>query len=268
MKINMNNIIYYFSGTGNSYSIAKQLWQSLEKCELIPIAKIWQEPRINAHADNIGFVFPLYYWGLPRLVKEFVEKLNFQGSKYLYAVISRAGYEDGIPLIQLEQIFAKKSIHLNAGFFIQMPNNYILGYKVDSESENQILFEQAKSKIENILNYVHAQKNNLQLEELTNINSHTEKLNRDFHESVLESDKIFYVDDNCTGCGICEQVCPVKNILISELKPKWLHQCQQCLACINYCPEEAIQYGRKTLKTGRYHHPEITYKDISIQQQK
>ncbi|MFW9952527.1 MAG: EFR1 family ferrodoxin, partial [Candidatus Thorarchaeota archaeon] len=255
----MSNTIYYFSGTGNSYSVAKQISQSLEQCELIPIAKIWQETPIVAQADIIGFVFPLYYWGLPRIVKEFGEKLNLEGSKYLYAVVTRAGDENGIPLIQLEQILAKKGAHLNAGYFIQMPNNYILGYNVDSESENQILFEQAISKTKTIINNVRDQKINFSPAELANVNSDTEKLNKDFHESVLESDKRFYADDRCTGCGICEQICPVKNIIIVELKPKWLHQCQQCLGCINYCPEEAIQYSRKTLKTGRYHHPEVTH---------
>jgi formate hydrogenlyase subunit 6/NADH:ubiquinone oxidoreductase subunit I len=266
MKIIMRNVIYYFSGTGNSYSIAKQLNQSLDKSELIPIAKIWQESRINVNADMVGFVFPLYYWGLPRIVKEFMVRLHIEGSKYLYAVVTRAGEENGIALAQLEQILAEKNTHLNAGFFIQMPSNYILGYHVDSESENQTLFEQLKVSIKDILTYIHDKKGNLTSEELGKIDLHSEKLNKDFRDKVLESDKHFNADEKCTGCGICEKVCPVKNIKIIDFKPEWLHQCQQCLACINYCPEEAIQYGRKTLKSGRYHHPEISYGEISIQQ--
>ncbi|MFX0011489.1 MAG: EFR1 family ferrodoxin [Candidatus Hermodarchaeota archaeon] len=261
----MSHIIYYFSGTGNSYSIAKELSQSLKNCELIPIARIWQEPKIEVTSNIIGFVFPLYYWGLPRIVKEFVIKLNMKESNYIYSVITRAGNVNGIPLMQLEQILVQKNTHLNAGFFIQMPNNYILGYSADSESENQIIIDQAKTEVNKILDFVRNQKSNLITSELARLDSHTEKLNADFHQSVLESDKKFYVDEKCTGCGICEQVCPVKNIEIIGSKPKWIHQCQQCLACINYCPEEAIQFGRKTLKSGRYHHPDISYKELSNQ---
>ncbi len=44
--------------------------------------------------------------------------------------------------------------------------------------------------------------------------------------------------------------------------PQWQHKCQHCLACINFCPENSIQFGEKTLKTGRYHHPEIKLKEI------
>jgi Fe-S-cluster-containing hydrogenase component 2 len=57
-------------------------------------------------------------------------------------------------------------------------------------------------------------------------------------------------------------VCPVNNIIIVDGKPHWQHRCQQCLACLHYCPEIAIQYGDKTLKKGRYHHPEVSAKDL------
>jgi MinD superfamily P-loop ATPase len=91
-------------------------------------------------------------------------------------------------------------------------------------------------------------------------------LNKNFRENVLKSDKEFYADEKCTSCGDCEHVCPVNNIRIVESKPEWLHHCQQCLACINYCPEKAIQYNSKTLSFGRYHHPEINIEVISQQQ--
>ena len=91
------------------------------------------------------------------------------------------------------------------------------------------------------------------------------KLNKSFIEKVNESDKSFYSDNNCTSCGICEKICPVNNIIIIDGKPQWQHKCQQCLACINLCPEKSIQFGTKTLKTQRYHHPEITVQDITNQ---
>ncbi len=263
----MKNSIYYFSGTGNSYSIARELSNSLQDCELIPIARIWKNNRITIKAENVGLIFPLYYWGLPHIVYEFATKLNLDNSTYIYAVVTRAGDVNGIPLIQLEQLLNKKSKKLQAGFFIQMPNNYILGYNVNSEAQNQVLFKRAKSKITEILTYIKEQKGNIKPNLSQQLDPRTNDLNRNFRETVMESDNKFYVDEKCTSCGICEQVCPVNNIKIIEGKPKWLHQCQQCLACINYCPEEAIQYGNKTLTTGRYFHPEVDTKTISLQQQ-
>jgi MinD superfamily P-loop ATPase len=86
-----------------------------------------------------------------------------------------------------------------------------------------------------------------------------------FRDKVYASDKSFYANEDCTNCGICESVCPVNNIVLTEGLPQWQHKCQQCLACINFCPENAIQFGTKSLETGRYHHPEITVQEIMNQ---
>jgi Pyruvate/2-oxoacid:ferredoxin oxidoreductase delta subunit len=45
-------------------------------------------------------------------------------------------------------------------------------------------------------------------------------------------------------------------------KPIWQHRCEQCFACLQWCPEESIQYGKKTQKKKRYHHPEIKLSDM------
>ena len=95
----------------------------------------------------------------------------------------------------------------------------------------------------------------------------SEKFNKNFRDNVYGFDKSFYAEDTCTSCGICVKVCPVNNITLEEGIPQWQHKCQQCLACINFCPEKCIQFGDKTLKTQRYHHPEITVKDLISQKE-
>jgi flavoprotein len=75
-------------------------------------------------------------------------------------------------------------------------------------------------------------------------------------------DKNFWIDNKCNHCGICLKVCPVSNIEMKNEKPAWLHQCEQCFACLQWCPQEAIQHGKKTPKYPRYHHPEVTLKDM------
>jgi MinD superfamily P-loop ATPase len=79
---------------------------------------------------------------------------------------------------------------------------------------------------------------------------------------VSKLDKNFWVDDKCNHCGICSKVCPPKNIEIVNEKPVWLHRCEQCLACIQWCPQEAIQYGKKTVNYARYHQPEVSLSDM------
>ena len=75
-------------------------------------------------------------------------------------------------------------------------------------------------------------------------------------------DRKFCADEKCNNCEICAHVCPAANIRMIDGKPSWLHHCEQCLACLQWCPQEAIQYGKNTIKYPRYHHPEVTLDDM------
>ncbi len=50
-----------------------------------------------------------------------------------------------------------------------------------------------------------------------------------------------YVDDNCTGCGICVDSCPMEAIALVEGKAVIDREiCIDCTACAYDCPFEAI----------------------------
>ncbi len=71
--------------------------------------------------------------------------------------------------------------------------------------------------------------------------------------SMMISAKGFRVTDQCTGCGQCEQRCPLNNIKPANGKPVWGNQCTHCMACIAGCPHEAIEYGKKTVGKPRHY---------------
>ena len=70
-------------------------------------------------------------------------------------------------------------------------------------------------------------------------------------------DKDYNILEKCNGCGTCQKVCVANNIEMTNGKPIFLHKCEQCMSCIQYCPNEAINYKDKTQKRKRYHHPNI-----------
>lgn len=74
----------------------------------------------------------------------------------------------------------------------------------------------------------------------------------------------YSVSEGCVGCGTCVKVCPVNNISIVDGKPIFEQNCQQCMACIQWCPTRAIDYEKKASKRRRYHHPQITVKDMML----
>ena len=70
----------------------------------------------------------------------------------------------------------------------------------------------------------------------------------------------FQTDDTCIGCGQCVKNCPKNNIVLENGKPIWGNQCTHCMACICYCPTEAIEYGKKSIGKPRYHFEQLKMK--------
>ncbi|MHA1931170.1 MAG: EFR1 family ferrodoxin [Promethearchaeota archaeon] len=267
----MKTTIYFFTGTGNSLKIARNLTEKLGDCDLVPIAKVWQIENLISTSEKVGFIFPLYYSGLPKIVNDFVNKIDLSKSSYFFTVVVSAGGTTEFPFQQLERILNKKAKKLHLGYIIVMPTNYIIAYKTTPKDRQNLLFEKASQQVDVISEMIKSEGKNLDPDILKREfllyegKYQTEKFNANFREKVNARDESFYIDDNCTSCGICEEVCPVNNIILVEGEPQWQHKCQLCLACINYCPEKSIQFGTETKNTQRYHHPEITIQDIGNQ---
>lgn len=69
-------------------------------------------------------------------------------------------------------------------------------------------------------------------------------MNTVFYPLFVKADA-FYSTDECIGCGLCEKLCPLKNIQIKDHRPVWGKECTHCMACIAKCPKKAIEYERK-----------------------
>jgi NAD-dependent dihydropyrimidine dehydrogenase PreA subunit len=53
---------------------------------------------------------------------------------------------------------------------------------------------------------------------------------------------MIYIDDEkCTGCGVCEEVCPVEAVEVSDGVGRIdQDRCNECQACVEACPNGAI----------------------------
>jgi len=255
----MNTSIYFFSGTGNSLKVAKDLCRILNDCEVISMTRAMQQNELYNKAERVGFVFPLYFLGAPAIVFDFMKKIDLKNSKYLFAIITSHGGGAGAAIYQLNKLLKLNSKKLHAGFSIEMPGNYIPMYDIVSEDKQKLVFNKADEKVKEIAEIIKKNQENIKRQTFQFIGAFINKL---FSRNVNKSDKNFIVNENCNSCEICEKVCPVKNIKIIEGKPQWQHKCQRCLACIHFCPTEAIQYGNKTIKRSRYHHPDININEI------
>lgn len=70
-------VIYYFSGTGNSLSVAKDIAESLPNTDLVRIDLTKLQKRVSIESyEQIGIVFPVYSYHIPKLVVEFLKTHN------------------------------------------------------------------------------------------------------------------------------------------------------------------------------------------------
>jgi len=252
--------LFYYTGTGNSLWTARMLAKEMSDAEIIPISIPAGDPIVSG-AEAIGIIFPVHIWGLPRRVIAFVDALEKSGSRYYFAVAVNAG-QVAATLIQLKKRMQARGLSLFAGFELVMPSNYIPWGGPGPEEMQIQRIEMAKNKIGRIAAAVAAREEGTIEKGPLWQNVLFTGLNRLSFPHVPTMDKSLWVDGRCNGCGICKKICPAGNIDLPGDRPAWLHHCEQCLACIQWCPQEAIQFGKRTPRYKRYHHPEITLRDM------
>lgn len=255
----MSTTIYYFSATGNSLKVTKNLSEQLTDTKIIQISKKSIPTSKDTQSDKIGFVFPVYNFGLPVIVKNFIETLPIGKHTYVFAIATCGGMV-GAALNQIKKILNKKDINLASSFCVFMPGSDQLMFPTVSEEEQNKLFNDEEKQISTIALAIKSKqhikyKSNAIMSSVYNL-----LYTATFRPKGMG--KNFWTDEKCIGCGLCSQVCPANNIVMHDGKPKWEHQCESCLACMQWCPQKSIQYKKTTVKRGRYHNPQINVSEL------
>jgi NAD-dependent dihydropyrimidine dehydrogenase PreA subunit len=282
----MSTEIYYFSGTGNSLHVAKELGDRLPESELIPILGLLGKDRVTTNGEIVGLVFPHYASTLPKPVHQFVQKLGLGTAAYLFAIATRGGTRTW-SFDEIDKILEKKGRRLDCFAAITMPSG---SEPLVRSKANRITGERTQRLEDAMLVQLDA----IQTTIVDRVTSREDDSGATPPPAILapliplinavtplliplgkmvETSFDFYCDDKCNGCGVCAQVCLGGKVQLSGSRPVWPDSaiCHGCFACLNYCPEEAVQVKSKwylkshTPENGRYHHPEISAGEIAMQ---
>ena len=241
--------IFCFSSTGNSLYAAKEISRAVDGT-VLPMTGA---PTV-CEDDVIGFVFPIYFWGLPREMERFVSGLTIANKNaYVFGVITCGALLPGV-LGLLKKRLQAQGVQLRFGAKLVMGSNYLPEFEThDSEKKRKRIarrLERITGKIKN--------------REASGISSFT-AINESFYKKFYptkDCDKFFTVSSACTGCGTCQKVCPLGNIEMLEGRPSFKHNCDNCIGCLHACPAAAIDWKEGTKGKERYRNHAVSLKEL------
>ncbi len=245
----MKTAICYFSGTGNTFYIAKRLKEALPESDLLFIPSI-QKDKLMEY-DRIGLLFPTYWFGPPIVVLDFIKGLNFNKNAELFTVINSGGG----PFLSahiLKATLKRKHLRLDNAMYVTMPDNYLILYSVNDEANKRIL---AKAEIR-ISEIIENLTNNNQVHIKPHFFGWLRPIIKLAGKIATRTDRN-YIVTNCNGCLQCVKLCPMNNIIYKDAKISFKHNCSGCLGCFNICPVQAINYKHKTEGKKRYFNSKI-----------
>ncbi|MBQ6965294.1 MAG: EFR1 family ferrodoxin [Bacteroidaceae bacterium] len=229
---------YVFSGTGNSQWVANRL-QGL----------------VDDDAKVYGMVFPVYAWGIPKIVEEYIQNhlQDILKADYVYAIMTCGddiGHADEVLSKQLEG-------RLDAVFSVHMPNTYVClpGFDVDKAEVAEAKVKETIQRLPTIAESINRRERRTEVTRGKWAWLKTQVL-RPLFNKFLINDKYFYTNRYCSHCKRCVRGCPLNNITMDEDgKVGWKHEhCTMCLRCYHRCPNNAVQFGKFTKKKGQKIH--------------
>jgi ferredoxin len=241
-------VVYYFSGTGNSLKAARDI---AARCGGT-IRAIREPIGATEHTDAIGFVFPCYFGGMPNIVERFIRESAFSAD-YFFTVVTYGGTA-GNSIYDVCAMLQEKELKLDYGKAISAYPNYVVSYPMFRNPRTTT--RKQDRKVAAIAGDILARKQSeppKQSAFMVRFSGARVKL--------AGMDAEFGASDACVHCGLCAKLCPAGNIEMADGKPRFLHKCEQCMACVQWCPKRAVNTP-KTVKRGRYHHPDVTVEDM------
>ncbi len=254
-------MIFVFSGTGNSYAAAKRIANATGDNMVDMAAAVrFKRYTYDAKGADVGFVFPTYYFGLPRMVLEFAKNVKVLNPGRVYCVTTCGGASGGACEMLAETLAGR--LDVDARYDVVMPDNAVFAYDAPTKEQAAEILASADKEIDGIIE-------SLKRGESGDMCTHKGDYGnwRELYPKYDESrvTEPFVLTDACIECRMCEEFCPEKIIKVYHRKPVWDEErCSLCMACINMCPKSAIEYGESSVGRGRYYNPIFYERVIGI----
>ncbi len=257
-------VVLYFTGTGNCLYVARQL--AGKEGEILSIPQLMRKKQFEIEADEIGLVYPIYGHMPPYMVREFIKKAQLK-AEYKFAVLTY-GMRKCNAVEIWDGISRKAGNVFDYIGTIIMVDNWLPNFDMNEQMKIDKHIPENLAKITSDLSNRRRWHEPVTQEE------------REQHEGfmslsgldpevgfLMKADRSFRVTDDCIRCGICTYVCPRGNYQLTGQGVKMQGDCEFCFACIQNCPQRAIQFKKNedgTWPDGSEKNPNARYRNENV----
>ena len=257
-------VVLYFTGTGNCLYVARQL--AGKEGEILSIPQLMRKKQFEIEADEIGLVYPIYGHMPPNMVREFIKKAQLK-AEYKFAVLTY-GMRKCNAVEIWDGISRKAGNVFDYIGTIVMVDNWLPNFDMNEQMKIDKHIPENLAKITSDLSNRRRWHEPVTQEEREQHEGFMSLSGLDPEVGFLtKADRSFRVTDDCIHCGICTYVCPRGNYQLTGQGVKMQGDCEFCFACIQNCPQRAIQFKKNedgTWPDGSEKNPNVRYRNENV----
>lgn len=247
----MNTQVLFFTGTGNSRFVARSIAGALGAALIDMGDRIRRKNTQPIDGEQLIFVVPTYAWRMPRLVTAWIQQTPFPAAKCAWFLLT-CGDGIGNAGRYNAQLCREKGWQDMGTAPVVMPENYIAMFPVPDAAQAAVIRRKAAPSIETAGRWI-SEARPFPAPAIGLTDRFLSTVVNPFFYRFFVKAKAFTADARCFGCGKCAALCPLQNIRLERGRPVWGSHCTHCMACICACPQEAVEYGRKSVGKPRYY---------------
>lgn len=248
--------VFFMTGTGNSYTVAAWCAQAAAAAGLHTRLVQIQAGKIPAAVwpqSLLVFTYPTHGFTAPWLVMRYIWQLPDGRHTPVLILPTRAGIRikgifvpglEGTAGYLIALLLKCKGYCIQGVMGVDMPSNWTAFHWGLSRQNAAVIAALAQSKVKSLLQAALAGKRHYDGMVQLFIGMVLLKLSLLYMllgQFMLA--KLFFASEACTGCGLCQAICPKKALKLAgrPKRPYWGYGCDSCMACMNFCPQTAIE---------------------------